>query len=223
MAHTYSVSTVIKASSTVWDNCTKYEREELDKIQNEAARIATGTTKLISEKALYKETKWETLAERRRKHKLVLFYKMINGLSPPYLSSLVPPSVNRASSYNLRNANDIRTVPARTKLYYDSFLPSVIREWNNLPLATRQSDSLNSFKRSLNNRDRFVPKHYYSGNRKLQTLHTRLRTGCSSLNHICLTRESQKRLFVDVVESKPLLIISYLVSCTKTNALLSTL
>ena len=102
---------------------------------------------------------------------------------------LVPPSVNRTSSYNLRNANDIRTVPARNKLYYDSFLPSVIREWNNLPLATRHSDSLNSFKRSLNNRDRFVPKHYYSGNRKHQTLHTRLRTGCSSLNHDLFDKE----------------------------------
>ena len=103
---------ILEYADTVWDNCTNYEREELDKIQNEAARIATGTTKLVSEKALYKETKWDTLAERRRKHKLVLIYKMINGLSSPYLSSLVPPSVKRASFYNLRNANDNRKVPA---------------------------------------------------------------------------------------------------------------
>ena len=64
-----------------------------------------------------------------------------------------------------------------------SFLPSVIREWNNLPLDVRNSDSLNSFKRRLHDRDRYIPKYYYSGNRKLQILHTRLRTGCSSLNH----------------------------------------
>ena len=123
------------------------------------------------------------LQERRRKNKLALFYKMVNGLSPPYLLSLIPLPVNRVSPYNLRNSNDIQTIPARTNLYYNSFLPSVIRKWNNLPLDVRNCDSLNSFIRRLNDRDRYIPNYYYSGNRKLQILHTRLRTGCSSLNH----------------------------------------
>ena len=35
-------------ADVVWDNCTKYEADELEKIQLEAARIVTGTTKLIS-------------------------------------------------------------------------------------------------------------------------------------------------------------------------------
>ena len=39
----------------IWDNCTQYEKNELDKIQNEAARIPTGTTKLVSLDNLYKE------------------------------------------------------------------------------------------------------------------------------------------------------------------------
>ena len=102
---------------------------------------------------------------------------------PPHLLSLIPLPVNRVSSYNLRNSNDIQTILARTNLYYNSFLPSVIKEWNNLPLDVRNSDSPNSFKRRLNDKDRYIPKYYYSGNRKLQILHTRLRTGCSSLNH----------------------------------------
>ena len=172
---------ILEYADVVWDNCTQYEKNELDKIQNEAARIVTGTTKLVSIRALYEEVKWDTLEERRRKHKLALFYKMVNGLSPPYLSSLIP--LPRASSYNLRNTNDIQTIHARTDQYYNSFLPSVIRDWNNLTLDTRNSDSLYSFKRNLNNNDRFVPKYFYSGIRKLQILHTRLRTGCSSLNH----------------------------------------
>ena len=37
-----------------WDNCTQYEKNELDKIQNEASRITTGTTKLVSLDKLYK-------------------------------------------------------------------------------------------------------------------------------------------------------------------------
>ena len=37
------------------------------KIQNEAARIATGATKLVSLNALYNEIQWENLEERRKK------------------------------------------------------------------------------------------------------------------------------------------------------------
>ena len=176
---------ILEYGDTIWDNCTQYEKVELDKIQNEAARIVTGTTKLVSIENLYEETKWKTLEERRRKHKLTLFYKMVNNLSPSYLSSLVPQPVNAVSAYNLRNSNNIQNVPARSNYYYNSFLPSTIRDWNSLPVDTRNSESLASFKRKLNSRitRTFVPKYYYTGNRKLQVLHTRLRTNCSSLNH----------------------------------------
>ena len=113
---------------------------------------------------------------------------MVNGLSPPYISPLLPLPVDRVSSYNLHNSNDIQTIPARTYLYYNSFLQSAIQEWNNLPLDVRTSESLYNFKRRLNDRYRVVPKYHYSGNRKLQILHTRLRTGCSSLNHDLFTK-----------------------------------
>ena len=46
----------------------------------------------------------------------------------------------------------------------------------------RSSQSVNCFKRSIKvTRD--IPKYYFSGDRKCQLLHTRLRTGCSSLNY----------------------------------------
>ena len=65
---------VLEYANVVWDNCAHYEKEELEKIQNEAARIVTGTTKLVSLHALYEETGWDTLDSRRRKHKLTIFY-----------------------------------------------------------------------------------------------------------------------------------------------------
>lgn len=108
---------------------------------------------------------------------------MFQNIGPSYLSALIPPTVNALSTYNLRNANNIQTIDSRTSLYYNSFLPSVIRDWNNLPLDTRNSDSLISFKRSLSDNLGVVPKHYYIGNRRIQSLHTRLRTKCSSLNN----------------------------------------
>ncbi len=74
---------------------------DLDKIQNEAARIVTGTTKLVSLHNLHNESAWESLGSRRRKHKLILFYKMINRQTPQYLSNLVPPTVGSNNNYNL--------------------------------------------------------------------------------------------------------------------------
>ena len=108
---------------------------------------------------------------------------MYNNLTPDYLSSLVPSSVYEGSRYNLRNANDVQTINARTALYFNSFLPPVIREWNTLSENDKYVDSIDSFKRQISRNKTAVPKYFYIGSRKLQILHTRLRTGCSSLNH----------------------------------------
>ena len=125
---------LLEYADVVWNNCAQYESNELEKkIQNEAARIVTGATKLVSIISLLLETGWETLSSRRNKHKLTFFYKMQNDLSPDYLCSLVPPTVGSTSSYPLRNANDLQIIHANSQLYYNSFLPSALREWNELP------------------------------------------------------------------------------------------
>ena len=69
-----------------------------------------------------------------------------------------------------------------TFLYYNSFLPSTLRQWNNLFIETRKLNSQNSFKCLLKEDKHTVPKYYFYGVRKAQILHTRLRMGCSSLN-----------------------------------------
>ena len=123
---------VLEYADVVWNNCTQYEANELEKIQNEAARIVTGATKLASIHALFSDVGWESLSSRRENHKLILYYKMQNYLVPDYLSSLVPPTVGSTAVYNLRNDSDLRTISANSQLYYNSFLPSVTRSWNEL-------------------------------------------------------------------------------------------
>ena len=175
---------VLEYSDVVWDNCCNYEKDELDKIHREVGRIVSGCTRLVSIDDLYSELQWETLRDRRRKHKLILLYKMINGLVPEHLSSLVPPTVGDQTEYrSLRNASNIRTVTARTSLYSNSFLPDTLREWNNLPREFRDAESLSVFKALLNQNRIMSNKLFYYGCRKMQTIHTRLRTKCSSLNH----------------------------------------
>ena len=45
----------LEYADVVWGNCTNYEKQELDKVQTEAARIVTGASKLVSLHALYEE------------------------------------------------------------------------------------------------------------------------------------------------------------------------
>ena len=104
---------------------------------------------------------------------------MQNGLSPDYLTSLVPATVGSTSSYPLRNASNLQTIHANSQVYYNSFLPSVVRDWNELPEQTRNSPSLNSFKKNVNIST--PPRYYNTGKRLGQIYHARLRTSCSSL------------------------------------------
>ena len=177
-----------------WNNLAEYEAKELEKIQYEAARIVSGSTKLVSIEALLRETGWEKLSSRRKKHKLILFYKTFNGLCPNYLQSQVPPTIGNSSRYNLRNVNDIRTVRANSELYYKSFLPSVIREWNELPQSIRDLTILSTFKYRLNSTSREAkpPSYYFEGSRLGQIYHARLRTGCSSLNQRLVSKKYNK-------------------------------
>ena len=56
----------LEYADVVWNNCTQYESEDIGKIHNEAARIVTGATKLVSIENLLLETGWETLESRRK-------------------------------------------------------------------------------------------------------------------------------------------------------------
>ena len=85
---------------------------------------------------------------------------MANGLSPPYLSDFVPTTVNNSSNYNLHNSNNIHLANARTSLYYNSFLPSAVRDWNNIPDEHRNVDSVMAFKNVLGRDKPVVPIHY---------------------------------------------------------------
>ena len=171
----------LEYSGAVWDNCNDQDKKLLENIQIEAMRIVTGATKLCSISKLYQDTGWETLEARRRKQKLIIFFKMIHGLCPDYLNELVPETVQNRARYPLRNADNISTIRTNSVLYYESFLPSAIRAWNDLPNTIRNSTSLIQFKRKLSEQRSKPPNHFYYGRRVPQIQHARLRMECSAL------------------------------------------
>ena len=64
---------ILEYGDTIWDNMYEFKMEELDQIQNEAARIVTGCTKLVSLAHLSKEFGWESLRDRRKKQTYSFF------------------------------------------------------------------------------------------------------------------------------------------------------
>ena len=112
---------LLECSESVWYNWSNETKKQLDAFYIEAGRIMTGATKLCSTENLFAELGWESLQERRTMHKLIIFYKTINGLTPRYLTDLIPPLVQETAPYSLRNSNDIQTFQANTNLLYSSF------------------------------------------------------------------------------------------------------
>ena len=91
--------------------------------------------------------------------------------------------VGDRNPYNLRNANNIQLIHSRTTLYYNSFLPSSIRLWNDLPSDIQHSPSMHSFKPYLKRNTLPANPLFVYGGRTSQILHTRLRLKWSNLNN----------------------------------------
>ena len=132
---------VLEYSCVVWDGCTVAQQNSLEKLQNEAARIVTGLTKLVTLNRLYKECGWQTLQERRTNQKLKLMYKAVNDMVPPYIWDLISPIVANVSRYELRNSKNISRIPIRTSTFSKSCIPSTINAWNNLQAPLRECES----------------------------------------------------------------------------------
>ena len=52
--YTSFIRPILEYGDILFDNCTQYEKDELGKVQSEAAWIVTGGTKLVSINNLYK-------------------------------------------------------------------------------------------------------------------------------------------------------------------------
>ena len=85
-------------ADVIWDNCTDTQSNILENLHLEAIRIITDSVRGTSHQKLYNESGFCTLKGRRKKHKLIQFYKMINNTCPDYLSDLLPPLVSTTNS-----------------------------------------------------------------------------------------------------------------------------
>jgi hypothetical protein len=178
---------VLEYADVVWhipsDN--RHVLDILERVQLEAARVVTGATRRCSTEGLYAEVGWEKLSMRRNFHRALQMFKITIDKAPQYLQDLIPNPITARTRYTLRNRNDLQVPFARLQTYSESFFPSATRQWNALPIQTRSSASIPTFKTNyLKQFPRPSPiQLYYHGLRAPSVAHARMRIGCSMLNY----------------------------------------
>jgi ribonuclease P/MRP protein subunit RPP40 len=176
------VRPLMEYADVLWDGCYQRDADNLEMLQHRASRIVSGAIRGTPTVDVYTELAWEPLFKRRERHKLIMFYKIVNGLTPSFLSDLLPPRVEHRTRYNLRNDPNLTSFAARTELFKRSFFPSTTPLWNSLSPEIRNSENIRTFKKHLN-QDVPQPKPWYNaGGRRLSLIHAQLRMGCSNLS-----------------------------------------
>ena len=139
------------------DNCNSLliglpqsQLNRLQKVQNSAARMLTGTQRRSHITPVLKGLHWLPVAQRIIFKSLVLIYKTLRNMQSPYLSRFLPiynPLVPLRSQGNgpliemIRTS--LKTCGDRT-LYH-----SAVTKWNSLPHHIRNATSLAIFKKLL--------------------------------------------------------------------------
>ena len=97
---------------------------------------------------MLKELQWDSLEERRRRQRLVMFYKIHHNQLEVNKDAYIRQSSNTRPSRHFNNK--AYEIPGTGPEYYDnSFFPRTIREWSRLPQGTVESNSLIVFKNTL--------------------------------------------------------------------------
>ena len=136
--------------NSILNGLPKRELDKLQRVQNTAARLINQYDHI--KPAPLQKLHWLRVESRIIFKVILITFKILHGLSPAYLSSLLqqynPPRSLRSSSKSLL------TVP--TKLHYDmyefcerafSFCAATL--WNALPDSLKNAVSLSSFKSAL--------------------------------------------------------------------------
>jgi len=134
--------------SQVWDGLCDNLAQQLQKLQNRAARAITKSNYEVRSKDLLEKLNWCTLDIRRKKQKLTLMYKIMNGRAPEYLRELF---CKQTSNYRLRNNRECLKLPKpKTEYIKRSFFYNSAKLWNELPSEIRECTTIAKFKKAIN-------------------------------------------------------------------------
>jgi hypothetical protein len=133
--------------SVAWSGISQTLSEQLQKLQNRAARVITKNNYETPSSELLGNLGWNKLADERNKQKSLLMFKARHGLVPTYIQNLFHSKENK---YDLRkNVNALQIPKPRTEYLKNSFAYSAAVLWNNLPTEAQEAKSVRQFKEKL--------------------------------------------------------------------------
>ena len=181
-----SVLPVFDYCDQIYDNCTAFQRNSLERVHLAGARVCTGALKFTNTNVLLQdELGWKKLETRRWHHKIFCFYKIASGMAPANLTRFLPMRSMDNPSYTGRHPLSFRSFKFRTRKFKNSFFPSGTTALNSLAHTISSSPNLLAFKSALNKVYLVLqpPSFFGIGRRRLSIVHTRLRLKHNQLNH----------------------------------------
>ena len=119
----------------------------LQRIQNAAARLLSGTKKYDSITPVLKQLHWLPVRQRIDFKVLLITFKALNDLAPNYLKDVILTKQHRRS---LRNKTTLYVPRTSTKSFGDrAFSAAAPKLWNSLPADTRAIQTLSNFKKAI--------------------------------------------------------------------------
>ena len=108
-------------ADVVWDNCSLKLAEELECLHLDAIRTIIDAVRGTSHQKLYTESRFTTLRERRFRHKIIMYHKIVQENTPTYLKEHLPPLVSSTNPYHRRRALQDRYQNIRLRLTGNHF------------------------------------------------------------------------------------------------------
>ena len=134
---------------SVWGFCGSREINQLQKLQNRAARIVTNSSFDTPSRPLIERLGWRTIEQLISIESKTVVFKSLNELTPQYLSSLFKRN-SQCSSRCLQNTETDLRVPKKTSANGQKcFSFRGAKLWNSLSAESMQASSLNNFKKSV--------------------------------------------------------------------------
>jgi hypothetical protein len=134
--------------SLVWDNCSDYLLDKLQKLKNRAARVITGRTYETRSKDVIKELNWQPLSERLNRNKCIFMHKIKNNVMPQSVIEMFKIKENQVYQFRSNNINFSLGKPV-TNFMKRSISYSAASLWNSLPSLAKEQNSLSKFKSIL--------------------------------------------------------------------------